>query len=450
MSKKNDLEIILSNQEIEPNNPYDISMRKTPNSVVPRFRGLAGQITVNPDDMYRPYVWLNKDLGEHYELVLSEDFKTPKYNYKAINVSRQVHEATIDQNITVDSSVAGVWKIKYTSNVALTLKLDTLPSEVTVILESANPFARVTFVGERLSWIGTAPNIKGDSGTLFAFHFYKTTLGIVGEESRDTPQAPTTTITPVLQAYTSLGYGVPAGTSAVGATGQKYELLSGIAEYSADDLYNIGKVASSINHVEKVAGLESYLPIIVANVTSITTLAAVAKLLADNLGIYKTISNNVAGILNVNTNLPTITSVKNKLTDISAVSEKLVEISAVNNKLSDISAVNNKLSDISLVKNKLADISSVNNKLLDISTVKGKLADISAVKEKLTEITAVNGKLTEIETVKNSLSNINTLASLTATLQAIVDNMEKIQKVYDDIIAKENKENTENSKVEGA
>ena len=393
MSKKDDLEIILSNQEIEPNNPYDISMRKTPNSVVPRFRGLAGQITVNPDDMYRPYVWLNKDLGEHYELVLSEDFKTPKYNYKAINVSRQVHEATIDQDITVDSSIAGVWKIKYTSNVVLTLKLDTVPSEVTVILESANPFARVTFVGERLSWIGTAPNIKGDSGTLFAFHFYKTTLGIVGEESRDTPQAPTTTITPVLQAYTSLGYGVPAGTSAVGATGQKYELLSGIAEYSADDLYNIGKVASSINHIEKVAGLESYLPIIVANVTSITTLAAVAKLLADNLGVYKTVSNNVAGILNVNTNLPTITSVKNKL----------------------------------------ADISAVNNKLLDISAVNGKLA----------EITAVNGKLTEIETVKNSLDNINTLAPLTVTLQAIVDNMEKIQKVYDDIIAKENAKNTE-------
>lgn len=410
MSKKDDLEIILSNQEIEPNNPYDISMRKTPNSAVPRFRGLAGQITVNPDDMYRPYVWLNKDLGEHYELVLSEDFKTPKYNYKAINVSRQVHEATIDQDITVDSSVAGVWKIKYTSNVALTLKLDTAPSEVTVILESANPFARVTFVGERLSWIGSAPNIKGDSGTLFAFHFYKTTLGIVGEESRDTPQAPTTTITPVLQAYTSLGYGVPAGTSAVGATGQKYELLSGIAEYSADDLYNIGKVASSINHIEKVAGLESYLPIIVANATSITTLAAVAKLLAGNLEVYKTISNNVAEILNVNTNLPTITSVKNKLADISAVN------------------------------NKLAEISAVNNKLLDISAVKGKLP----------EITAVNGKLTEIETVKNSLSNINTLAPLTATLQAIVDNMEKIQKVYDDIIAKENTGNTENSKIEGA
>ena len=380
MSKKKDLEIILNNQEVEPNNPYDISMRKTPNSVVPRFRGLAGQITVNPDDMYRPYVWLNKDLGEHYELVLSEDFKTPKYNYKVINVSRQVHEATIDQDITVDSSVAGVWKIKYTSNVALTLKLDTAPSEVTVILESANPFARVTFVGERLSWVGSAPNIKGDSGTLFAFHFYKTTLGIVGEESRDTPQASTTTITPVLQAYTSLGYGLPAGTSAVGATGQKYELLSGIADYSADDLYNIGKVASSINHVEKVAGLESYLPIIVANVASITTLAAVAKLLADNLGVYKTVSNNVTGILNVNTNLPTITSVKNKL----------------------------------------ADISSVNNKLLDISAVKEKLA--------------------EIESVKNSLSNINTLAPLTATLQAIVDNMEKIQKVYDDIIAKENTE----------
>lgn len=407
MSKKNDLEIILSNQEIEPNNPYDISMRRTPNSVVPRFRGLAGQITVNPDDMYRPYVWLNKDLGEHYELVLSEDFKTPKYNYKAINVSRQVHEATIDQDITVDSSVAGVWKIKYTSNVALTLKLDTTPSEVTVILESANPFARVTFVGERLSWIGSAPNIKGDSGTLFAFHFYKTTLGIVGEESRDTPQAPTTTITPILQAYTSLGYGVPAGTSAVGATGQKYELLSGIAEYSADDLYNIGRVASSINHVEKVAGLESYLPIIVANATSITTLAAVAKLLADNLGIYKTVSNNVAGILNVNTNLPTITSVKNKLADISAVNGKLAEITAVN----------------------------------------GKLTEVSAVNEKLAEVTAVSGKLTEVETVNNNLANINTLAPLTATLQAIVDNMEKIQKVYDDIIAKEN---TKNSKTEGA
>ena len=370
MSKKKDLEIILNNQEVEPNNPYDFSMRKTPNSVIPRFRGLAGQITVNPDDMYRPYVWLNKDLGEHHEVVLADDFKTPKYEYKSVNISRLVHEVTIDQNITVDSSVAGVWKIKYTGNVSLTLKLDNTPSEVTVILQSANPFARVTFVGEGLSWIGSAPNIKGDSGTLFAFHFYKTTLGIVGEESRDTPHQSTATITPVLQAYTSLGYGLPAGTSAVGATGQKYELLSGIADYSADDLYNIGKVASSINHVEKVAGLEKYLPVIVANATSITTLAAVAKLLADNLEVYKTVANNLAGILNVNTNLPTITSVKDKL------------------------------------------------------------ADISVVKS----------KLTEIETVKNSLDNINALAPLATTLQAIVDNMEKIQKVYDEIIAKENTE----------
>ena len=370
MSKKKDLEIILNNQEVEPNNPYDFSMRKTPNSVIPRFRGLAGQITVNPDDMYRPYVWLNKDLGEHHEVVLADDFKTPKYEYKSVNISRLVYEVTIDQNITVDSSVAGVWKIKYTGNVSLTLKLDNTPSEVTVILQSANPFARVTFVGEGLSWIGSAPNIKGDSGTLFAFHFYKTTLGIIGEESRDTPHQSTATITPVLQAYTSLGYGLPAGTSAVGATGQKYELLSGIADYSADDLYNIGKVASSINHVEKVAGLEKYLPVVVANATSITTLAAVAKLLADNLEVYKTVANNLVGILNVNTNLPTITSVKDKL------------------------------------------------------------ADISAVKN----------KLTEIETVNNSLNSINTLAPLATILQAIVDNMEKIQKVYDDIIAKENTE----------
>ena len=390
MSKKKDLEIILNNQEVEPNNPYDFSMRKTPNSVIPRFRGLAGQITVNPDDMYRPYVWLNKDLGEHHEVVLADDFKTPKYEYKSVNISRLVHEITIDQNITVDSSVAGVWKIKYTGNVSLTLKLDNTPSEVTVILQSANPFARVTFVGEGLSWIGSAPNIKGDSGTLFAFHFYKTTLGIVGEESRDTPHQSTATITPVLQAYTSLGYGLPAGTTAVGATGQKYELLSGIADYSADDLYNIGKVASSINHVEKVAGLEKYLPVVVANATSITTLAAVAKLLADNLEVYKTVANNLVGILNVNTNLPTITSVKDKLADISAV--------------------------------------------------KDKLADISAVKEKLIEVSAVNGKLTEIETVNNSLNSINTLAPLATTLQAIVDNMEKIQKVYDEIIAKENTE----------
>lgn len=420
MSKKEDLEIILNNQEVEPNNPYDFSMRKTPNSVIPRFRGLAGQITVNPDDMYRPYVWLNKGLGEHHKVVLADDFKTPKYEYKSINISRLVHEITIDQNITVDSSVAGVWKITYTGNVSLALKLDNTPSEVTVILQSANPLARVTFVGEGLSWIGSAPNIKGDSGTLFAFHFYKTTLGIVGEESRDTPHQSTATITPVLQAYTSLGYGLPAGTSTVGATGQKYELLSGIADYSADDLYNIGKVASSINHVEKVAGLEKYLPVIVANATSITTLAAVAKLLADNLEVYKTIANNLVGILNVNTNLPTITSVKDKLADISAV------------------------------RGKLTDISAVKEKLIEVSAVNGKLTEITAVNGKLAEITAINGKLTEIETVNNSLDNINTLAPLAVTLQAIVDNMEKIQKVYDDIIAKENTENTENSKIEGA
>ena len=400
MSKKKDLEIILNNQEVEPNNPYDFSMRKTPNSVIPRFRGLAGQITVNPDDMYRPYVWLNKDLGEHHEVVLADDFKTPKYEYKSVNISRLVHEVTIDQNITVDSSVAGVWKIKYTSNVSLTLKLDNTPSEVTVILQSANPFARVTFVGEGLSWIGSAPNIKGDSGTLFAFHFYKTTLGIVGEESRDIPHQSTATITPVLQAYTSLGYGLPAGTSEVGATGQKYELLSGIADYSADDLYNIGKVASSINHVEKVSGLEKYLPVVVANATSITTLAAVAKLLADNLEVYKTDANNL----------------------------EIYKIAA--NNLEIYKTVAHNLEVFKTVANNLAGILNVNTNLPTITSVKDKLADISAVKS----------KLTEIETVNNSLNSINTLAPLATTLQAIVDNMEKIQKVYDDIIAKENTE----------
>lgn len=382
MSKRDDLKTILDNQEIEPNNPNDISMRKTPNSVIPRFRGLAGQITVNPDDMYRPYIWLNKDLGEHYELVLTEDFKTPKYEYKTVNMSRQIHEITADQDVTVDSSIAGVWKIKYTENISVFFKLGDIPSEVTVILQSANPFARVTFVDAGLSWVGSAPNIKGDSGTLFAFHFYRTALGIVGEESRDTPQESTATITPVLQAYTSLGYGLPAGTSAIGITGEKYELLSGIAEYSGDDLYNIGRVASSINHVEKVAGLENLLPVIVANAASITTLAAVANLLAENLASYKTVANNSAGILNVNTNLPTITSVE------------------------------------------------------------GKLTEISAVNEKLAEITAVEDKLSEIETVKSNLESINTLVPLVTTLQTLADNIEKITKVYDEIIAKE-AENTE-------
>lgn len=329
MSKRDDLETILNNQEIEPNNPNDISMRKTPNSVIPRFRGLAGQITVNPDDMYRPYIWLNQGLGEHYELVLTEDFKTPKYEYKTVNMSRQIHEITADQNVTVDSSIAGVWKIKYTGNISIFFNLGDIPSEVTVILQSANPFARVTFVDAGLNWVGSAPNIKGDSGTLFAFHFYRTALGIVGEESRDTPQESTATITPVLQAYTSLGYGLPAGTSAVGATGEKYELLSGIADFSGEDLYNIGKVASSINHVEKVAGLENLLPTIVANAASITTLAAVANLLAENLASYKTVANNSAGILNVNTNLPTITSVEGKLSEIETVKNNLESINSL-------------------------------------------------------------------------------------------------------------------------
>lgn len=380
MSKRDDLETILNNQEIEPNNPNDISMRKTPNSVIPRFRGLAGQITVNPDDMYRPYIWLNQGLGEHYELVLIEDFKTPKYEYKTVNMSRQIHEITTDQNVTVDSSIAGVWKIKYTGNISVFFKLGDIPSEVTVILQSANPFARVTFVDAGLNWVGSAPNIKGDSGTLFAFHFYRTALGIVGEESRDTPQESTATITPILQAYTSLGYGLPAGTSSVGAIGEKYELLSGIADFSGEDLYNIGKVASSINHVEKVAGLENLLPTIVANAASITTLAAVANLLAENLASYKTVANNSAGILNVNTNLATITSVEGKLTEISAVNEKLAEI----------------------------------------------------------------------ETVKNNLESINTLVPLVTTLQTLADNIEKITKVYDEIIAKE-AENTEPTEpTEGA
>ena len=70
-----DINTVLSGNEIEPSGVYDIAMRKAYSADIPKFRGLPGQITVNPDDSYRPSVWQGTDLGVKEDVVFKTDLE---------------------------------------------------------------------------------------------------------------------------------------------------------------------------------------------------------------------------------------------------------------------------------------------------------------------------------------------------------------------------------------
>ena len=53
MAVQDDIDVVLSGSEIEPNGVYDFRLRQAHTEDFPKFRGLSGQLTVNPDDKNR-------------------------------------------------------------------------------------------------------------------------------------------------------------------------------------------------------------------------------------------------------------------------------------------------------------------------------------------------------------------------------------------------------------
>ena len=90
MAVQDNINTVLSGSEIEPNGVYDFRLRQAHTEDFPKFRGLAGQLTVNPDDKNRLSVWKGTDLGvkedvpfisDLQESTLDVEFKTIKQSY---------------------------------------------------------------------------------------------------------------------------------------------------------------------------------------------------------------------------------------------------------------------------------------------------------------------------------------------------------------------------------
>ena len=75
MAVQNDIEVVLSGSEIEPNGVYDFRLRQAHTEDFPKFRGLSGQLTVNPDDKNRLSVWKGTNLGEKEDVPFISDLQ---------------------------------------------------------------------------------------------------------------------------------------------------------------------------------------------------------------------------------------------------------------------------------------------------------------------------------------------------------------------------------------
>ena len=161
------VDILLKGQEIEPNGLYDFSFRKVPTSKVPLYRGLAGQLTVNPKDKYRLQAWYGDELGHNEQVVLQSDLSdgTIEFSPAFKNVSVKVLTKEISNtNLAINADDYGVAVLNVSGSNAITLQTPTnVGTSLRLVIKNIADRSLTTLESEHeIKWSGSAPYLPSE------------------------------------------------------------------------------------------------------------------------------------------------------------------------------------------------------------------------------------------------------------------------------------------------
>ena len=297
MAVQDDINTVLSGSEIEPNGVYDFRLRRAHTEDFPKFRGLAGQLTVNPDDKNRLSVWKGTNLGEKEDVPFISDlqestldvaFKTIKQSYVKDTVEGPEYIIDPDRSnkffLNVNHAQVN-FKIKEgftsTSNVEVTLVLTNILDNIEYTFDTS------------IKWLGgdiqldssiASSNIlclsyKGDSWVAYAL-----------DASINDRQKFSILDEAITSNARLLGWFLPSG-SPNGEVSDKYATVTSNPNLTDEDLKNVARVSSAVYDVidvskslEDIHRIEDY---------------------ADDI---RAVASHIASIDSVHENMETITS----------------------------------------------------------------------------------------------------------------------------------------------
>lgn len=256
---KTNVQILLDGHEIEPDGRYDFSFRKVPDLKVPLYRGLPGQLTVNPDDKYRLQAWYGDKLGHSEQAVLQSDFDEVKYLAAFKNISTDCLNKTLDDcKFIINPTEYGVAILHIINAVTISINSPQhIGTKLKFIVEVAISGSYLLFDEDTvIQWTGDKPVYPTNVGDTFCINLTWVGDHWVGEYTSNLASITIPTkaeVSACLNASVmSLGYCLPAGSSDVGDFANKYALFTGVANYSDDDLINIANVSSNIGLINSV------------------------------------------------------------------------------------------------------------------------------------------------------------------------------------------------------
>lgn len=348
--------------EILPDGVYDIKCRQVPTNKMQVYRGLPGQITVDPKDKNRLTVWYGASNGTgFYPLGACEQvlYKSDLLEGVELNVkTRTLNEMYItdieDHRYDVDTNNCSVYFIDIDGEVTINvndLNTENATSFLRIIIFNKRDGSKPIFKGN-IRWLNSMPPVfKTAAGktTIIQMFFNGSMWTAFAVDDNNTAKELNTINECVLTGSHMTGWVLPQG-SEDGEINEYYTCGGTNLGLSSDELDNVAITAFHIGNIVDVANNINTIDIIEDNLENLQDLAS-------RLDYIDAIGSNMNSIITVKGNLSKISTVAANIENVNAVSDNISNVNAVADDISKINAIHEKLSNINTVAD---NISAVN------------------------------------------------------------------------------------------
>ena len=394
-----DINTVLSGNEIEPNGVYDIAMRKAYSADIPKFRGLPGQITVNPDDSYRPSVWQGTGLGVKEDVVFKTDLENGSLDttfkslgLKMLKVDVSGSEYTLDPEASnyflLDIATVGTLKIAVGTPSTHGTKF------ISVYLHTLSNTTDITLDSTNIRWLHGEPEISKKVGRISLLNLVFDGISWLAYyvDGSNSAKKLTTIKEAIVSNAQMLGWMLPAG-STTGDITDEYAIAHGSLDISDDDLNNMARVASHIYDVVDVSHA----------LTSINTIE-------DYVENIKTVADNVENINAIAPHVYTLSWMRLNL----SLLQKLVENQSI------LSVVADNIASIKTVSSNSLNINTLSDNINSIKTVASKISQVSETSDLLNKGLALKVAFVEEAPTQYEAPNVNSIFAAPASMNTLV------------------------------
>ena len=440
MAVQDDVNTVLSGSEIEPNGVYDFRLRQAHTEDFPKFRGLAGQLTVNPDDKNRLSVWKGTDLGvkedvpfisDLQESTLDVAFKTIKQSYvkETVEGSEYIIDPDRSNKFFLNVNHAKVnFKIKEgftsTSNVEITLVLTNILDNIEYTFDTS------------IKWLGgdiqldssiASSNIlclsyKGDSWVAYAL-----------DASINDRQKFSILDEAITSNARLLGWFLPSG-SPNGEVSDKYATITSNPNLTDEDLKNVARVSSAICDVidvskslEDIHRIEDYVDDIRAVAKDIKAVVDVAP----HIYTLSWINSHLSLFEFINDHEDTLTSIYDHMLQITNVDAHIASIDSVHENMETITSLNG-IKDFVVTTANIKDaVTNVSNNSTSVATVSNNIEAVKTVVNNLPNITTTSTNIEAVNKVGVGMDTVNEVASKLPQMINILNNLDNIKELGD-------------------